>query len=122
MDGSHPTSHRHQPESPGRTMKHRLSTALWAWGRLLGLLAMALATNAGAQDTGGASARAPRFYRAAEKGAAVPIDASRTPALSRRISLDLEDVPLKQALAILGQQAHLNIVYSDDVLPGNARV
>ncbi len=69
--------------------------------------------------------RAPRFLLAVASTPAsqpVPVDVRRTPSLSRRISLDLDGVPLKQALAEISLEAGLPLVYSDDVLPAEARV
>ena len=68
--------------------------------------------------------RGPRFLLAsAERGQRlVPVDVSKTPMLRRRLSLNLENVPLKKALAIVTQQSGLELVYSDDLLPNDAHV
>jgi len=42
--------------------------------------------------------------------------------LRQRLSLDLGDVPLKEALTAIAQRSGLDLVYSDDVLPAGARV
>lgn len=64
----------------------------------------------------------PRFLYAAFRGRPVPLDVARTPALARRIALDLDGVPLKTALAAIARESGLELSYSDDVLPSGGRV
>lgn len=52
----------------------------------------------------------------------VPVDVARTPLLGERISLELDGVTLKEALAEITRQAGLHLVYSDDVLPDESSV
>lgn len=62
--------------------------------------------------------RAPRFLMtSAEPGATVPVDVSRTPALTRRISVTLRDVTLEQALRAISRQGRLEIAYSRTAAP-----
>jgi outer membrane receptor protein involved in Fe transport len=49
-------------------------------------------------------------------------EAERSTVLTRRVSLELSDVPLDLALKTLTQQASLNITYSPAVLPAGKRV
>jgi outer membrane receptor protein involved in Fe transport len=65
--------------------------------------------------------RGPRFLLAAGNSA-LPIDISRTPYLRRRISLDLENVTLKEALTAISEQAGLDLVYGSDVVPLENRI
>lgn len=61
--------------------------------------------------------RGPRFMLAVRNAAPAPVDVSRTPVLSRRIALALEDVPLEEALAIVSRAAGLDLVYSRAMVP-----
>ncbi len=86
------------------------------------LALLAFARLAAAQELADSAAgRGPRFLLAAALHP-VPVDISRTPVLRQRISLDLRDVPLKEALTAIARQSGLDLVYSDDVLPVGARV
>src|SRR5436190_18892092 len=88
----------------------------------ISLALLALAPLAAAQELADSTAgRGPRFLLAAALHP-VPVDVSRTPVLRQRLSLDLGDVPLKEALTAIAQQSGLDLVYSDDVLPVGARV
>ena len=70
-----------------------------------------------------ADSRAPRFLLAmAERSQPVPVDLRRSATLRRPLSLDFDDVTLKEALAEISRQAGLNLVYSDDVVPVDATV
>lgn len=48
--------------------------------------------------------------------------ATRIPSLDRRISLDLERVPLEQALAQIAARTGLRLTYSTDLLPEDHRI
>jgi len=88
----------------------------------LALLSLALPALVAAQELADiAVSRGPRFLLAAAV-APVPVDVSRTPVLRQRLSLDLNDVPLKVALQVISEQSGLELVYSDDVLPVGSRV
>jgi outer membrane receptor protein involved in Fe transport len=65
--------------------------------------------------------RGPRFLLATATKV-VPMDASKTPVLARRLSLELEGATLKQALAEIIDQSGLRLAYSDDVVPLQRRV
>src|SRR5260370_16293309 len=86
------------------------------------LALLAFATIASAQESAASAAsRAPRFLLASA-GRPLPVDVSRTPLLRQRLSLDLDDIPLKAALTAIAHQSGLDLVYSDDVLPFGAPV
>src|SRR5437016_14058328 len=88
----------------------------------ISLALLAVEPLAAAQELADSAAgRGPRFLLAAALHP-VPVDIGRTPVLRQRISLDLADVPLKEALTAIAQQSGLDLVYSDDVLPVGARV
>ncbi len=71
-----------------------------------------------AQDSGAsAEDRGPRFLLATAFQRTVPVDVSRAPVLGRRLTLELDGVPLKAALAAITAQAGLRLAYADDVLP-----
>jgi outer membrane receptor protein involved in Fe transport len=65
--------------------------------------------------------RGPRFF-AATSPTPIRIDVARTPALKRRISVDLENVRLADALETIAQKGDLHIMYSQSVLPLDRRV
>ena len=67
--------------------------------------------------------RAPRFLLAmAERRAPVPVDLKRSWVLRQPLSLALDGVTLKEALAEISRQARLNLVYADDDVPIAATV
>src|SRR5881396_2656930 len=67
--------------------------------------------------------RAPRFLLAmAERREPVPVDLKRSWVLRQPLSLALDGVTLKEALAEISRQARLNLVYADDDLPIAATV
>src|SRR5213594_3663641 len=62
--------------------------------------------------------RAPRFLLAmAERRAPVPVDLKRSWVLRQPLSLALDGVTLKEALAEISRQARLGLVYADDDIP-----
>lgn len=61
------------------------------------------------------AARSPRFLLASS-AAPVPVDARRVAALRRRISLDLPDATLDEALAAISRQSGIHFMYSKDVV------
>jgi len=70
------------------------------------------------QNEHATASRAPRFLLAmAERSTPVPVDLKRSAILRQRLSLALDDAPLKEALAEISRQARLSLVYADDVLP-----
>lgn len=83
-------------------------------------LLASLATAVSAQEvvTEVALARGPRFlYAASSKETPVRVDVRRTPMLSKRITLDLHDVTLEDALTEITRQAGLRLSYSKAVVP-----
>src|SRR5438445_481893 len=85
-------------------------------------LLVAVAPQALAQEAAEtAVTRGPRFLLAAAPGPQ-PVDISRTPILRERLTLDLNDVPLKAALATISTLSGLQLVYSDDALPVGTRL
>src|SRR3989442_9068501 len=67
--------------------------------------------------------RAPRFLMASPSGGApLVVDTRSVPALWRRISVDLNDVTLEQALNAVSRQAGLKLMYSKAVVPLDSRV
>lgn len=89
---------------------------------LLWVSASALGSDAHAQRfVASSQAKGPQFLLASD-AELVPVDISRTPLLGRRLSLELNGVSLKQALAEITGQSGLRLVYSDDVLPPATRV
>src|SRR5437867_874421 len=67
--------------------------------------------------------RTPRFLLAmAERRAPVPVDLKRSWVLRQPLSLALDGVTLKEALAEISRQARLNLVYADDDVPIAATV
>jgi TonB-linked SusC/RagA family outer membrane protein len=94
---------------------HRI--ALRHLGLACVLSALPLGLSAAQMDNATAT-RAPRFLLAmAERSTPVPVDLKRSAILRRPLSLALDDVPLKAALAEISRQAGLSLVYADDVLP-----
>ena len=88
-------------------------------------LALALFPRTAAPQYGGdpSDSRAPRFLLAmAERRAPVPVDLKRSWVLRQPLSLALDGVTLKEALAEISRQARLNLVYADDDLPIAATV
>src|SRR5205823_11916074 len=95
-------------------------------GSLAALLWVASAAGAilAAQDVEVALAdRAPRFLMASPSGGApLVVDTRSVPALWRRISVDLNDVTLEQALNTVSRHAGLKLMYSKAVVPLDNRV
>src|SRR3989454_4710973 len=54
------------------------------------------------------------FRSMAERRAPVPVDLKRSWVLRQPLSLALDGVTLKEALAEISRQARLNLVYADD--------
>jgi outer membrane receptor protein involved in Fe transport len=67
------------------------------------------------------SERGPRFF-AATSTTPIRIDVARTPALRRRISVDLENVTVADALETITTKGGLRIMYSQSMLPLDRRV
>ena len=90
-----------------------------AW---LALAFLPIATSLGAQlRLSAQDDRRPRFLLDAGN-VRVPVDMTRSPSLERAVTLELDDARLTDALAEISRQSGLAIVYSDDVVPGDARV
>jgi len=70
---------------------------------------------------GGARPEAPSFLMEAGRSR-VPVEAHAIPALRRRISLDLDDVPLERALTEIAERAGFRWIYSRDLVPLDRRV
>lgn len=68
--------------------------------------------------------RGPRFLLASSSadGLTVPVNVRETAVLRRLVRLDLDNATIKSALTALTQQSGVDLVYSDDVLPGDVRV
>jgi TonB-linked SusC/RagA family outer membrane protein len=89
------------------------------------LVLLGAASSAWSQDpvTEVAMARGPRFlYAPTSKETLVRVDVKRTPVLSRRITLDLHDVTLEEALESITQQAGLRLTYSKALVPLDKKV
>ena len=87
------------------------------------LLGAAAASGLAAQSEDGLSRRAPRFLLAsASAPRPVPVEPSRTPVLRERISVDLPDATLGEALATIAGHSGLRLLYSSGVVPLERRV
>ena len=104
----------------GRFPSRHGSGVLWlTW---LALSVIPVATALGAQlRLSATDDRRPRFLLDAGN-ARVPVDVTRSPSLERPVTLELNDARLTDALAEISRQSGLAIVYSDDAIPGDARV
>lgn len=91
--------------------------------RSVGLLLLTLFSGvAAAQDVAVQLAdRRPRFLLATASSN-VPLDVRTVPLLHRRVSLDLPDATLEQALTQIARQSGIRFMYSKDVLPLEGRV
>src|SRR5436309_12845562 len=88
-------------------------------------LALALFPRTAAPQYGGdpSDSRAPRFLLAiGERRAPVPVDLKRSGVLRQPLSLALDGVTLKEALAELSRQPLLHLVHADGRLPIPATV
>ncbi len=97
---------------------------IWSFLLMLALVPALFPDTAVAQYVGDPSeSRAPRFLLAmAERRAPVPVDLKRSWVLRQPLSLALDGVTLKEALAEISRQARLNLVYADDDVPIAATV
>ena len=67
--------------------------------------------------------RGPRFFYArTAREKPIRLDVKRTPVLSRRLTLDLRDVSLEEALTAITREAGLKLVYSKAKVPLDKRV
>ncbi|MGH7717881.1 MAG: TonB-dependent receptor, partial [Gemmatimonadaceae bacterium] len=66
------------------------------------------------------SARGPRFLVASGRGRVVEIEPATAPVFQRRVTLALEHTTVGEALAALGREAGIRLVYSRDVLDADA--
>jgi TonB-dependent SusC/RagA subfamily outer membrane receptor len=66
----------------------------------------------------------PRFLvaLASSPSRTAPLDVERSPALGRRIALDLHDVSITHALAAIARRSGVRLVYTEDVLARAGRV
>lgn len=90
--------------------------ALWA---ALGL-AIAPARAVGQDDS--ASVGPPPHFVAAWAPPGTMIDVSRMGVLRERVTVDLTDVPVRQAIAVIRDQAKLNLVYEQSAVPADRTV
>ena len=84
-----------------------------------GMACLAGVSGAPAQGSGAdAVLRGPRFLVALgpSPSTTTPLDVKRSPALSRRISLDLHDASITDALAVIAQRSGVRLVYTEDVI------
>src|SRR6266550_2061530 len=104
---------------PVRFPGSRLMNRIWSFLLMLALVPALFPDTAVAQYVGDPSeSRAPRFLLAmAERRAPVPVDLKRSWVLRQPLSLALDGVTLKEALAEISRQARLNLVYADDDVP-----
>jgi TonB-linked SusC/RagA family outer membrane protein len=65
--------------------------------------------------------RGPGFYRSSDAGP-VPVDVRGVALLQRLIAVDLDDVPVPDAIAAIARVAHVSIAYSDLDIEGSHRV
>src|SRR5438093_11508077 len=109
---------------PVRFPGSRLMNRIWSFLLMLALVPALFPDTAVAQYVGDPSdSRAPRFLLAmAERRAPVPVDLKRSWVLRQPLSLALDGVTLKEALAEISRQARLNLVYADDDVPIAATV
>lgn len=110
----------------GEARAHTRSALRLAAALLLALVGGTI-TRAHAQEIQVAEAdalRGPRFLYAEVPGKsrAVPIDVARTPVLVRKIALDLQGVPVREALAAIAAQSGINLIYERDLVPAGGQV
>ncbi len=102
----------------GRAMRHLMLSIVLGCAAGIGLSPR---TVHGQELALAAPIRGPRFLLASASKL-LPVDVSTTPALVRRLSLELEGATLKQALAAITARSGLRLAYGDDVLPLEKRV
>jgi len=61
--------------------------------------------------------RGPQFLLETKERVRVPVDMTRTPSLQRRITVNLDGVPMRRALAEVAEQAGIRLMYPDDIIP-----
>ncbi len=95
------------------------SRILWAV-----ILCAVSARAAMTQEYASSDSRAPRFLYADGPGTSktVPLDVTRTPILSKKISLNLEGVTVREALAAIQETSGLKLIYGREIVGGSARV
>ena len=59
----------------------------------------------------------PRFLLETKGKSRVPVDLLRTPSLQRRITVNLDGVSMRQALAEVARNGGIRLMYPDDVIP-----
>ena len=64
----------------------------------------------------------PRFLLLASASRMVPVDVSRTPMLRRQVSLDLDGLSVRDALAAISRKTGIDIAYATDLIPFDAIV
>jgi len=100
-------------------MRLQWSTMLLASGAAL---LAALGQPVSAQTEIGERA-APRFlFSSSDRTVPVPVDANRTPLLHQRLTLELNGVTVRDALATIAKRSGISIWYNDDVIPARRRV
>jgi TonB-dependent SusC/RagA subfamily outer membrane receptor len=96
------------------------AASLAFWVALLSAVPGARAQGVGADAT----RTGPRFLvaLASSPSRTAPLDLERSPALGRRIALDLRDVSATDALAAIAQRSGVRLVYTEDILARAGRV
>jgi TonB-linked SusC/RagA family outer membrane protein len=90
--------------------------------------ALAAALSSGAllleaqQQYADATVSGPRFLLLASATKMVPVDVSRTPMLKRQVSLDLDGLSVRDALAAISRRTGIDIAYATDLIPFDAIV
>ena len=74
------------------------------------------------QQYADATVSGPRFLLLASATKMVPVDVSRTPMLKRQVSLDLDGLSVRDALAAISHKTGIDIAYATDVVPFDAIV
>jgi TonB-linked SusC/RagA family outer membrane protein len=74
------------------------------------------------QQYADATVSGPRFLLLASETKMVPVDVSRTPMLKRQVSLDLDGLSVRDALAAISRKTGIDIAYATDLIPFDAIV
>jgi TonB-dependent starch-binding outer membrane protein SusC len=76
----------------------------------------------GQEQLADAATTGPRFLLATSPKHVVPVDVSRTPMLRRQVSLDLDGLSVRDALAKISSETGIDIGYATDLVPFDAIV
>ncbi len=74
------------------------------------------------QQYANATVSGPRFLLLTSATRMVPVNVSRTPMLRRQVSLDLDGLSVRDALAAISHKTGIDIAYATDVIPFDAIV